>query len=379
MNLQFTPEQKQFNAELCDFIQREIEPHASAIDRDDSYPTDILNKMGKKGYLGIPIPEEYGGLGKNSLSYVNAIEEISYASASVGVIVAVHSSVCSMPILMFGTDEQKQKFLVPLARGDFIGAFALTEPDAGSDAASQNTTAVLEGDEYILNGSKNFITSGGEAGAVIVMAMTDKKKKHMGISSFIIERGMPGFSPGVKEHKMGLHGSGTMELIFKDCRVPVENRLGAEGDGFRIAMASLDGGRIGIGAQALGIGRRALDETVKFLKDPACSGSSRRESQGVQFMLAGMKTDITAARLLIYKAANLKDNKEPYTMDSAMAKLYAAQVARDVTIKAVQIHGSAGGTDRYIVERLFREAKVTEIYEGTNEVQRLVIAKRLLG
>ncbi|UCH88252.1 MAG: acyl-CoA dehydrogenase family protein [Thermoplasmata archaeon] len=379
MQLQFTEEQEQFRSKIREFCEREIEPRAVEIDCSDIYPWDILKKMAGEGYLGIPIPAEYCGLAKNSVSYVNAIEEISRVSASVGVIVAVHTSVSSLPILMFGTEEQKQRFLVPLAKGEMIGGFALTEPSAGSDAASQTTTAVREGDEYILNGAKSFITSGSEGGVIIVMAMTDTKKRHHGISSFIVEKGMPGFKYGVKEHKMGLMGSDTCELIFEDCRVPVENRLSDEGEGFKIAMASLDGGRSGIGAQALGIAQRALEESVRFAGAKDRSGAAPADSQAVQFMLADMATNITAARLLIYSAADMKDRKEPFTVNSAMAKLYAAQMARDVTIKAVQIHGHQGCTDRHIVERLFREAKVTEIYEGTNEVQRLVIAKRLLS
>ena len=377
--MEFTPEQLEYRQGIRDFCETEIEPRAASIEGDDEYPWDILKKMAELGYLGIPIPEEYGGQGLNSVTYVNAIEEISRVSASVSVIVAVHTSVSSLPILYFGTEEQKQKFLVPLAKGDMIGGFALTEPSAGSDAAMQTTTAVRDGDHYILNGEKSFITSGGEGGVIIVAAMTDSSKRHHGVSSFIVEKDTEGFSPGMKEHKMGMNGSDTRGLIFENCRVPVENRLGEEGEGFKVMMVSLDGGRIGIGAQALGIAQRALEESVKFAKKPDNTGAKPGDRQGVQFMLADMATNIEASRLLIYKAANMKDHKEPFTVDSAMAKLYAAQMARDVTIKAVQIHGWAGVTDRHIVERLFREAKVTEIYEGTNEVQRMVIAKRLLS
>ena len=379
MQIKFTPDQEQFRNDFRDFYETEIEPRAAEIDRTDEYPWDILKKMAERGYLGIPIPEKYGGIERNSVTYVNAIEELCRVSASVGVIVAVHTSVSSLPILMFGTEEQKQKFLVPLAKGEMIGGFALTEPSAGSDAASQSTTAVREGDYYILNGEKSFITSGGEGGVIIVAAMTDTKKRHHGITSFIVEQGTPGFTPGMKEHKMGMNGSDTRGLIFEDCKVPVENRLGEEGDGFKVMMVSLDGGRIGIGAQALGIAQRALEESVKFARTKNILGEAPADSQAIQFMLADMAVKINAARLLIYSAANQKDRKEPFTIKSAMAKLYAAQISTDVTTKAVQIHGHAGCTDRHVVERLFREAKVCEIYEGTNEVQRMVIAKRLLG
>jgi butyryl-CoA dehydrogenase len=379
MRIEFTPEQEEYRSALCDYAESAIMPQAEHIDRSNEYPWDILKEMARRGYLGIPIPEEYGGQGKNAVTYVNAIEEISRAAASVGVIVAVHTSVSSLPILMFGTEDQKQRFLVPLAKGEHIGGFALTEPNAGTDAASQSTTAVREGDEYILNGAKIFITSGSEGGIIIVMAITKLGKRHGGISSFIVEKGTPGFKYGISEHKMGLSGTDTRELIFDQCRVPVENRLGEEGDGFKIAMGSLDGGRIGIGAQALGIAQCALEESVKFAKERVQFGKTIGSFQAVQWMLADMSTEINAARLMIYHAANLKDRKEPYTANSAMAKLFAAQMARDVTIKAVQIHGAVGCTSRYKVERLFREAKVTEIYEGTNEVQRMVIAKRLLS
>jgi alkylation response protein AidB-like acyl-CoA dehydrogenase len=316
MQIKFTAEQEQFRAAFRDFCENEIEPHAAEIDRTDEYPWDILKKMAGKGYLGIPIPKEYSGLGMNAVSYVNAIEELCRVSASVGVIVAVHTSVSSLPILMFGTEEQKQKFLVPLAKGEMIGGFALTEPSAGSDAASQTTTAVREGDHYILNGEKSFITSGGEGGVIIVAAMTDQTKRHHGITSFIVEKGMPGFSPGMKEHKMGMNGSDTRGLILEDCKVPVENRLGEEGDGFKVMMVSLDGGRIGIGAQALGIAQRALEESVRFAKIKNRQGTAPADSQGIQFMLADMATAITASRLLIYSAANLKDRKEPFTPSS---------------------------------------------------------------
>ena len=324
--------------------------------------------------MGIPFPKELGGAGGDVLSYIISVEELSKVCGTTGVILSAHTSLCASLIYENGTPAQKEKYLVPLAKGEKIGAFGLTEPGAGTDAAGQQTTAVLDGDNYILNGSKIFITNGGVADTFIVFAMTDKSQGTRGISAFIVEKGFPGFSIGKKEDKLGIRASSTTELIFENCIVPKENLIGKEGKGFGIAMKTLDGGRIGIAAQALGIAEGAYEETIKYMKERKQFGRPLSAFQGLQWMIAEMETKIEAAKLLVYKAAWLKQNKLPYSVDAAKAKLFAAEVAMDVTTKAVQLHGGYGYTKEYPVERMMRDAKITEIYEGTSEVQKMVIA-----
>lgn len=334
--------------------------------------------MKRFGFFGIPFPKEYGGAGADNLAYAMAVEELSKACGTTGVIVSAHTSLCAAPIYEFGTEEQKQKFLVPLAKGEKIGAFGLTEPGAGTDAAGQQTRAVLDGDEYILDGSKIFITNAGYADTYIIMAMTDKSQGTRGISAFIVDAETPGFTIGKKEKKMGIRGSATCELIFENCRIPKENLLGKVGMGFKIAMKTLDGGRIGIAAQALGLAQGAIDETVSYVKERKQFGRPISKFQNTQFQLADMETRTEAARLLVYKAARVKDSKKPFSNEAAMAKLYASEAAMEVTTKAVQLHGGYGYTREYPVERMMRDAKITEIYEGTSEVQRMVVAAHLL-
>jgi butyryl-CoA dehydrogenase len=335
---------------------------------------ETVKKMTKLGMLGIPYPREYGGAGGTYWQYINFVEELACACATTSVVVSAHTSLCASPIYEFGTEEQKKKYLIPLAKGEKLGAFGLTEPNAGTDAAGQQTTAVRDGDYYILNGSKIFITNAGYADVYIVMAMTDRAKGLKGISAFIVEKEFEGFSVGKKEKKMGIRGSSTCELIFEDCKVPAENLLGSEGKGFKIAMMTLDGGRIGIAAQALGIAQGAYNEAVKYVKERKQFGRSIAAFQNTQFQIADMKTKIEAARFMVYSAAYKKQLKQPYAQDAAMAKLMAAEVAMEVTTKAVQLFGGYGYTREYPVERMMRDAKITEIYEGTSEVQRMVIS-----
>jgi butyryl-CoA dehydrogenase len=363
---------------VSEFAEREIKPKAQIIDEKAEFPWDNIKKMGKLNLLGLPIPKDLGGAGVDTVSYILAVEEISKRCASTGVIMSVHTSVGTYPIYLFGTEEQKQEFVPPLASGERIGAFALTEPSAGSDAAGVQTTAVLKGDHYILNGSKIFITNGGVAGSVVVMAMTDKSKGHRGISAFIVERDTPGFTYGSLEKTMGMIGSDTSELVFEDCHVPKENLLAQEGMGFKIAMKALDGGRIGIAAQALGIAEAAMEESIKYSKEREQFGRPIAKFQAVQWMIANMASEIEAARMLVYNAALKKDSGENYSSEAAMAKLYASEVAMRATTKGLQIHGGYGYIKDYPIERFFRDAKVTEIYEGTSEIQRLVIASSLL-
>lgn len=361
-----------------EFTENEVAPIAHEIDEEEKFPYETVEKMGKYGFLGIPFPKEYGGEGGDYLGYAIAVEELSKACGTTGVIVSAHTSLCGSPIFEFGTKEQKEKFLVPLAKGEKLGAFGLTEPNAGTDAAGQQTTAVLDGDEYVLNGTKVFITNAGPADIYVVMAMTDKSKGTRGISAFIVEKGTEGFSIGKKEKKLGIRGSATCELIFENCRIPKANILGKEGQGFKIAMKTLDGGRIGIAAQALGIAQGALDVTVNYVKERKQFGRSIAAFQNTQFELADMKTRVEAARHLVYNAATKKDSGKSYGLEAAMAKLYAAEVAMEVTTKAVQLHGGYGYTREYEVERMMRDAKITEIYEGTSEVQKMVISANLL-
>ncbi|MDR1765916.1 MAG: acyl-CoA dehydrogenase [Lachnospiraceae bacterium] len=360
------------------FAETVAAPIAIDVDEQELFPLDTVNQMGKAGFMGIPIPAQYGGQGADNLAYAICVEELSRVCATTGVIVSAHTSLCMAPILENGTPEQKEKYLPKLASGKELGAFGLTEPGAGTDAAGQKTTAVLEGDHYVLNGSKIFITNGRYANVYIIMAMTDPSKGTRGISAFIVEKGFEGFDIGPAEKKMGIRGSATCELIMKDCIVPKENLLGVEGKGFSLAMKTLDGGRIGIAAQALGIAQGALDKTVAYVKERKQFGKSIAQFQNTQFMLADMATQVEAARLLVYKAATYKDGKLPYSVEASRAKLFAAETAMSVTTKAVQLHGGYGYMREYEVERMMRDAKITEIYEGTSEVQKMVISSALL-
>ena len=374
MEFGLTKEQELVKQMVKNFALNEVKPIAAEVDETEKFPIDNVKKMGELGMMGIPFPKEYGGAGGDVLSYILTVEELSKVCATTGVIVSAHTSLSAGAINDFGTEEQKQKYLVPLAKGEKIGAFGLTEPGAGTDAAGQQTTAVLEGDHYVLNGSKIFITNGGVADIFVIFAMTDKKQGTRGISAFIVEKSFPGFSIGKVEEKLGIRGSSTTELIFENCIVPKENLLGKEGKGFGMAMKTLDGGRIGIAAQALGIAEGAYEEAIKYMKERKQFGRNLGTFQGLQWMIAEMDTKIKAARHLVYKAAWLKQNKLPYTVDAARAKLFAAEVAMEVTTKAVQIHGGYVYTKDYPVERMMRDAKITEIYEGTSEVQKMVIS-----
>ncbi|WP_320952534.1 acyl-CoA dehydrogenase [Enterocloster bolteae] len=360
------------------FAENEVKPLAQELDEQERFPTETVEKMAAYGFLGIPVPKEWGGQGADTLAYAICVEELSRVCATTGVIVSAHTSLCADPIRKYGTQEQKEKYLVPLAAGRSLGAFGLTEPGAGTDAAGQQTKAVLRGDHYILNGTKIFITNGGVADTYVIFAMTDKSKGTKGISAFIVEKDFEGFSIGKKELKMGIRGSSTTELVFENCKVPKENLLGKEGKGFGIAMGTLDGGRIGIAAQALGIAQGALDETVAYVKERKQFGRSISAFQNTRFQLVGLKTRIEAARLLVYRAAYAKDHQDLYSQEAAMAKLFAAETAMEVTTKCVQLHGGYGYTRDYPIERMMRDAKITEIYEGTSEVQKMVIAGGML-
>ena len=378
MNFTLTKEQELVRQMVRDFAVNEVKPIAAEIDVTERFPMENVKKMGELGVMGIPFSTEFGGAGGDVLSYIIAVEELSKVCATTGVILSAHTSLCASLINENGTPAQKEKYLRDLCTGNKIGAFGLTEPGAGTDAAGQQTTAVLDGDNYILNGSKIFITNGGVADTFIIFAMTDKSKGTKGISAFIVEKGFQGFSIGKKEDKLGIRASSTTELIFENCIVPKENLIGKEGKGFGIAMKTLDGGRIGIAAQALGIAEGALEEAIKYMKERKQFGRPISAFQGLQWMVAEMSTKIEAARFLVYKAAWLKENKQPYSIDAARAKLYAAEVAMDVTTKAVQLFGGYGYTKEYPVERMMRDAKITEIYEGTSEVQKMVISGSLL-
>lgn len=374
MNFQLTREQELVKKMVREFAVKEVKPIAAEIDETERFPMENVEKMAKIGMMGIPFSKEYGGAGGDTLSYIIAVEELSKVCATTGVIVSAHTSLCASLIDQFGNKDQKEKYLKDLATGKKIGAFGLTEPGAGTDAAGQQTIAVLDGDNYILNGSKIFITNGGVAETFIVFAMTDKSKGTKGISAFIVEKDFEGFSIGKKEDKLGIRGSSTTELVMNNCVVPKVNLIGQEGKGFGIAMKTLDGGRIGIAAQALGIAEGAYEEAVNYMKERKQFNRPLAAFQGLQWMIAEMDTKIEAARHLVYKAAWLKENKLPYSVDAARAKLYAAEVAMDVTTKAVQIFGGYGYTKEYPVERMMRDAKITEIYEGTSEVQKMVIS-----
>ena len=365
-----------------DFAETEVKPLAQEVDETEHFPMDNVKKMGKYGFMGIPVPKEYGGQGCDILTYVMCVEELSKVCATTGVIVSAHTSLCADPILTYGTEEQKKKYLPDLASGKKIGAFGLTEPGAGTDAQGVQTKAVLDGDEWVLNGSKCFITNGEVADIYIVIAYTDvvekRGRKVKSFSAFIVEKGTPGFSFGTKEKKMGIRGSSTYELIFQDCRIPKDALLGAQGKGFPIAMHTLDGGRIGIASQALGIAEGALERTIEYTKERKQFGRTIAQQQNTQFQLADMATKVEAAQLLVYKAAMAKATQKVYSVEAAKAKLYAAEVAMEVTTKAVQLHGGYGYIREYDVERMMRDAKITEIYEGTSEVQRMVISGALL-
>ena len=368
---------------FAEFAEKEVKPLAQETDENEQFPEETVKKMQKYGFMGIPIPKEYGGQGCDVLTYVMCVEELSKVCGTTGVIVSAHTSLCCDPILTYGTEEQKQKYLVPLAKGEKLGAFALTEPGAGTDAQGAQTKAVEDGDEWVLNGSKCFITNGKYADIYIIFAVTDiiedkKGRPQKRFSAFIVEKGTPGFSFGTKEKKMGIRGSATYELIFEDCRIPKENLLGVRGKGFAAAMHTLDGGRIGIAAQALGLGEGALQATIDFVKERKQFGRPIAAFQNTQFTLADMATRMQAAQFMVYRAAEAKQNQKVYSVEAAQAKLFAAEAAMAVTTKAVQLHGGYGYTREYDVERMMRDAKITEIYEGTSEVQRMVISGALL-
>lgn len=378
MDLRFTEEQEMMRKMVREFAENEVAKEIPAMN-EDQFPKETIKKMGELGLMGIPIPEEYGGSGMDLVSYIIAINELSRVSATVGVILSVHTTLGTMPILKFGTEEQKQKYVPKLAKGEYLGAFALTEPSAGSDAASLKLRAEDKGDHYVLNGSKIFITNGNEADIFITFARTGKEAGSKGISAFIVERDTPGFSIGKTEKKMGLHGSSTVTLNFENAIVPKENLLGEEGKGFKIAMGNLNAGRIGIAAQGLGIAEASLNAAVEYAKEREQFGKPIAHQQGISFKLADMATEVEAARLLVYRAAYKLNEGTIKPEEASMAKMYATQTARKCAIEAVQVFGGYGYTEDYPVERFFRDAKVTEIYEGTNEIQRLVIAKQILS
>ena len=388
MDFQLSKEQEFVRKMVREFAETEVEPIAADVDKEHRFPEETVEKMAKAGFLGIPVPKELGGQGCDVLTYAMCVEELSKVCGTTGVIVSAHTSLCVDPIVTYGTPEQKAKYVPDLASGKKLGAFGLTEPGAGTDAQGQQTKAVLDGEEWVLNGSKCFITNGKEADVYIVIAVTgtvEKRGKTMKeISAFIVEKGTPGFTFGTKEKKMGIRGSSTYELIFQDCRIPEENLLGKKGKGFAIAMHSLDGGRIGIAAQALGLAEGALDNTIAYVKERKQFGRAIAQFQNTQFQLADMATKVEAAKMMVYRAAMKKaqfqiDGKTSYSVEAAMAKLYAAEVAMEVTTKAVQLHGGYGYTREYDVERMMRDAKITEIYEGTSEVQRMVISGSILA
>ena len=382
MDFTLSKEHEMARALFREFAEKEVKPLAQEVDETEVFPRETVEKMAKLGFMGIPIPKEYGGQGCDILTYAMCVEELSKVCGTTGVIVSAHTSLCCDPILTYGTEDQKQKYLVPLAKGEKLGAFGLTEPGAGTDAQGQQTKAVLDGDEWVLNGSKCFITNGKEADVYIIFAITGVVEKRgrmtKEISAFIVEKGTPGFTFGTKEKKMGIRGSSTYELIFTDCRIPKENLLGQQGKGFAIAMHTLDGGRIGIASQALGLAEGALETTIEYVKERKQFGRAIGAFQNTQFQLADMATKTEAAQLLVYKAARAKNTQKVYSVEAAKAKLYAAEVAMEVTTKAVQLHGGYGYIREYDVERMMRDAKITEIYEGTSEVQRMVISGALL-
>ena len=378
MDFKLSKEHELLRKMYREFAQNEVKPLASELDEEERFPKETIPKLAKLGMLGIPFPKKYGGAGGDNLAYAICVEEIAKTCGTTSVIICAHTSLCSYPIYAYGTEEQKMKYLPDLLSGRKLGAFGLTEPGAGTDASDQQTTAVLEGDHYVLNGVKCFITNATEAETFVVFAMTDKSKGNHGISAFIVEKDFPGFSIGKHEKKMGIRGSATSDLIFEDCIVPKENLLGQEGKGFKIAMGTLDGGRVGVAAQALGIGEGAIDEAIAYTKERVQFGKRISQFQNTQFQLADMKARADAAQLLVYRAACAKDDGDlKCGFYSSMAKLVAAEMASDVTRRAVQLFGGYGYTREYPVERMMRDAKITEIYEGTSEVQRMVISSHL--
>jgi alkylation response protein AidB-like acyl-CoA dehydrogenase len=379
MAYQLNEEQKMIQAMVRDFAREELMPSAAERDQTGEFPAENLKKMGELGLMGMNVPTEYNGAGVDTVSYSVALQEVAYACASTAVIMSVHNSVACGPIYLFGSDYLKETYLKPLATGSKIGSFALTESGAGSDPASQKAKARKEGDTYIINGTKMFITSGKNSDITVVTAYTDKDQKHRGISAFVVEKGIPGFSVGKEEEKMGLKASDTVELVFEDCRVPLENLLGREGDGFVIAMSSLDGGRIGIASQSVGLAQACLDAAVSYAKQRIQFGRPISQFQGLRWVIADMATQIEAARLLTFNAAAMKDRGENFSAAASMAKLYASEMANQIAYKALQIHGGYGYIKEYPVERYYRDARVFTIYEGTSEIQRRVIANRVIG
>jgi len=379
MRVDLTDEQRMIQQVARDFAEKEVRPIAEAIDREARFPAETVRRMGELGLMGIAIPEAWDGSGGDTVAYALALEEVSRGCASHGAIMSVNNSLYCDPVAKFGTDEQKRRFLSPFASGKKLGCFSLTEPEAGSDATNQNTLARREGGAYVLDGRKIFVTNGREAAAVLVFAQTDRGKAHQGISAFLVDKGHPGFTVVKTEEKLGIRASDTAELLFEGCRVPLEQRLGEEGQGFKIAMATLDGGRIGIAAQAVGIAVAAYEAALGYARERKSFGVPIGQHQMVQWMLADMATGIEAARLLTLRAASLKDRGEPHGAEAAMAKLFASETAMRVATDAVQIHGGYGFIKEYQVERHFRDAKITQIYEGTSQIQKLVIARHLLA
>jgi len=377
MSFKFTEEQLMIRSMVRDLARSEFAPKAMERDRTKEFPVDNLQKLGELGLMGMMVPPEYGGSGADTVSYVLALAEVAYACASTAVVMSVHKSIVCESIMKNGTGDQKKKYLSRLATGEIIGAFALTEPNAGSDPVRQSTKAVLDGDSYILNGTKRFTTTGKNAGLIIVTAKTDEEARHKGISAFLVEQGTPGLTVGPLEDKMGLRASDTADLIFEDCRIPAENRLGNEGDGFLIAMTGLDGGRIGIAAQSVGVAQAAFDAAVHYAQEREQFGQAISKFQGLRWIVADMATEIEAARLMALSAAEMKDNGENYTLQASMAKLFASEMVNRITAKAVQIHGGYGFTKEYPVERFYRDARVFTIYEGTSEIQRIVISNHI--
>jgi alkylation response protein AidB-like acyl-CoA dehydrogenase len=378
MLFKLTEEQLMIQAMVREFARKEILPTAAELDKSKAFPKRNLKKMGELGLMGMMVPTQYGGEGADTISYVLALAEIAYSCASTAVVMSVHNSIVCESINRFGTEAQKNRFLRPLSSGKQIGAFGLTEPDAGSDPVSQATTAVRDGDHYVINGTKRFTTTGKNSDLVIITAKTDESLRHKGISAFVLDKKTPGFKVGPVEDKMGLRASDTTDLLFKDCRIPADQRLGEEGDGFSLAMKALDGGRIGIAAQSIGVAQAALDASVAYAKTREQFGRKISKFQGLRWMIADMATQLEAARQLTLSAAAMKDRGEKYTKQASMAKLFASEMVNRITAKAIQIHGGYGFTTDYPVERYYRDARVFTIYEGTSEIQRVVIANHIL-
>jgi len=378
MNFELTETQRMLRDTCREFAERELVPNARRWDEEHRFPVEAVRKLGELGLMGVAVPEEWGGAGADNVSYALAMEEISRGCASTGVIMSVNNSLYCDPILRYGTEEQKREWLVPFARGEKLGCFGLTEPEAGSDAAAQKTTAVRDGDHYVINGAKNWITNGTRADAIVLFAMTNREAGHRGISAFIVDLNSPGVTRAPADRKLGINASESCSLYFENVRVPAKNLLGKEGEGFKIAMSTLDGGRIGIAAQAVGIARAAYEAALAYARERKTFGKAIAEHQAIAFMLADMATEIDAARLLVLRAAALKDQGVRHTAESSMAKLYASEMSHRVTHKALQIHGGYGYSKEFDVERYYRDSRITEIYEGTSEIQRIVISANLL-